>query len=162
MPGGRPTLYRADNAEIARNACLLGATNELLAERFEVARSTIDNWIATIPDFAEAVRQGREKADARVAAALFSRATGLQHQATKVFFHEGEPIPVDYTVTVPPDVRACIFWLRNRRPQNWRENRPMVDEREEAELARELEEANERVRRHRLEEEQRLALVTHA
>ncbi len=46
MPGGRPTVYKPENAEIARHACMLGATNESLAERFEVCRRTIDNWIA--------------------------------------------------------------------------------------------------------------------
>jgi hypothetical protein len=38
-------------------------------------------------------------------------------------------------------VRACIFWLRNRRPEEWRENRPIIDEAAEADRWRELEEA---------------------
>ena len=37
MAGGRPTTYKPENAEIARYACMLGATNEILAERFEVS-----------------------------------------------------------------------------------------------------------------------------
>ena len=40
MAGGRPTTYKPENAEIARHACMLGATNEALAERFEVCRRT--------------------------------------------------------------------------------------------------------------------------
>ena len=28
MPGGRPTVYKSENAEIARQACGQGATNE--------------------------------------------------------------------------------------------------------------------------------------
>ena len=36
MTGGRPSLYKPENAEIAHLACMLGATNEALAERFEV------------------------------------------------------------------------------------------------------------------------------
>jgi hypothetical protein len=59
MAAGRPTVYKPRNAGIARDACRLGATNETLAERFEVCRRTIDNWIATIPNFSKAVRQGR-------------------------------------------------------------------------------------------------------
>jgi predicted DNA-binding protein (UPF0251 family) len=76
MPAGRPTVYTPDNAEIARLACMLGATNETLAERFEVSRRTIDNWIATIPEFGNAIRQGRQVADETVISALFARATG--------------------------------------------------------------------------------------
>jgi hypothetical protein len=49
MAGGRPTIYKPENAEIARRACMLGTTNNALAERFGVCRRTIDSWIATIP-----------------------------------------------------------------------------------------------------------------
>ena len=87
MAGGRPTTYRPENADIARQACMLGATNEALAGRFEVCRRTIDNWIATIPDFSNAVQQGRQVADGSVVSALFARATGMEQKMTKVFCH---------------------------------------------------------------------------
>ena len=128
MAAGRPTIYKPENAEIARHACMLGATNEVLAERFEVSRRTIDNWIATIPEFSDAVRQGRDVADESVVSALFARATGMEQKMTKVFCHRGQPVTATYTQQLPPDVRACIFWLRNRRPWQWRENRPLVDD----------------------------------
>ena len=62
MAGGRLTIYRLENAENDRRARMLGATNDALAGRFEVCRRTIDNWIATIPEFSEAVLRGREVA----------------------------------------------------------------------------------------------------
>ena len=130
MAGGRPTTYKPENAEIARHACMLGATNEALAERFEVCRRTIDNWIATIPEFSDAVRQGRHVADECVVGALFARATGMEQKMTKVFCHRGQPVTANYTEQLPPDVRACFFWLRNRRPWQWRENRPLLGEEE--------------------------------
>ena len=145
MAGGRPTTYKPENAEVARHACMLGATNEALAGRFEVCRRTIDNWIATIPEFSDAVRHGREVADVSVVSALFARATGMEQKMTKVFCHRGQPVTANYTVQLPPDVRACIFWLRNRRPGQWRENRPLVEEVEE-EWVREFEEASARER----------------
>jgi hypothetical protein len=128
MAGGRPTTYKPENAEIVRHACMLGATNEALAERFEVCRRTIDNWIATIPEFSDAVRQGRQVADEVVIGALFARATGMEQKMTKVFCYRGQPVTVDYIAHLPPDVSACFFWLRNRRPWQWRENRPFVHE----------------------------------
>ena len=102
MAGGRPTTYRPENAEIARYACMLGATNEILAERFEVSRRTIDNWIATIPEFSDAVRQGRDVADEAVVSALFARATGMEQQMTKVFCHGGQPVTATYTHSCRP------------------------------------------------------------
>jgi hypothetical protein len=147
MAGGRPTTYRPENAEIARNTCIVGATNESLAERFGVCRRTIDNWIATIPEFSDAVRYGREVADEAVISALFARATGMEQKMTKVFCHRGQPVTANYTVQLPPDVRACFFWLRNRRPEQWRENRPLVEEEDgDPDWVSELEAASERVR----------------
>ncbi len=147
MAGGRPTVYKPENAEIARYACMLGATNETLAARFEVCRRTIDSWIATIPEFSFAIRQGREGANEAVVSALFARATGMEQKMTKVFCHRGQPVTADYTVHLPPDVRACIFWLRNRRPEEWRESRPAVAEKkDEPNWVSELEAASERVR----------------
>src|SRR5215470_6356121 len=148
MAGGRPTIYKPDYAEIARHACMLGASNETLAERFEVSRRTIDNWIATIPEFGDAVRHGREVADESVIAALYARATGMERKSVKVVEGEGAPVTTTHTVQALPDVRACMFWLRNRRPEQWRENRaPVEDPYGGRDLAQELEEAEERMRR---------------
>jgi hypothetical protein len=33
----------------------------------------------------------------------------------------GRPLTVACTRHYPPDTRACLVWLRNRRPQNWRD-----------------------------------------
>jgi hypothetical protein len=127
MPGGRPTVYKPEYAEAARSFCASGATNALLAEQFAVSRSTVDRWIAAIPDFRHAIQQGREVADGAVVSALFARATGMERKMTRVFCHNGQPITVDYRVELPPDVRACMFWLRNRQPRQWRESRPLAD-----------------------------------
>jgi transposase-like protein len=80
MLGGRPTACKPENAEIVRHACVLGATNQTLAERFEVSRRTVDNWIATIPEFSDAVRRGHQVADETVISALFACATGMEQR----------------------------------------------------------------------------------
>jgi hypothetical protein len=71
---GRPSNYPPDLCELAHNYCLLGATNDVLAELFGVSPRTIDNWIAGHPEFAEAVQQGRDVADA-TAVEFLSRAS---------------------------------------------------------------------------------------
>jgi len=123
MPAGRPTRYRSEYAEIARKACTEGATNATLATRLAVARGTVDNWIATIPEFGEAVGKGRAIADDAVVSALYARATGFKQPAIKFFHYRGETKREEHTVHLPPDTHACIFWLRNRRPEEWREKR---------------------------------------
>ena len=137
------------NGELARKFCMLGATNEDLADCFEVSRSTIDGWIAAIPEFAEGVRQGRAEADVAVVEKLYARAMGYSYETKKVLFCRGEPVTVPHTVHYPPDIRACIFWLRNRRPQYWLEKaapRREADVEEDFDFAGRLNAANEVLR----------------
>jgi hypothetical protein len=120
MPtAGQPTLYKPDYCTQAHNYCLLGATNEDLAGFFDVTRRTIDNWIASHPDFASAVHTGRAVADARVARCLYERATGWERTVERTVLHRGEEKKLKNTLCYPPDVQACIFWLRNRRRATW-------------------------------------------
>jgi hypothetical protein len=52
---------------------------------------------------------------------------------------------VAYTRHYPPDTQACIFWLRNRRSQNWRE-KVEHEHRDAPGWVAELEAAGERAR----------------
>ncbi|MGE0745285.1 MAG: helix-turn-helix domain-containing protein [Rhodospirillales bacterium] len=126
-PGpGRPPLYRKDFDEQARMLCLLGATNDFLAEFFGVSDTTIDNWIARHATFRDAVRAGRLIADTEAAQGLYQRAIGAEwteETAVKVRddqFSEHVEI-VKVKKAAPPDTQAASLWLRNRHPQWWRE-----------------------------------------
>jgi hypothetical protein len=102
---GQPTLYKPEYCELAHNYCLLGATNEVLAEFFDVAPRTVDNWITTHPDFTDAVKRGPVVADAKVARALFQRACGFSHQVSRTTLHQGEEHTISNTVSYPPDMQ---------------------------------------------------------
>jgi hypothetical protein len=121
MSGGRPSKYEPRFSLQVKKLCRLGATNEEIAEFFEVAVSTIHEWRAEYPAFSDALKAGKATADAEVAHKLFRRATGYSHQATKFFMFEGAVITEDFTERYPPDTTACIFWLKNRRPDLWRD-----------------------------------------
>jgi hypothetical protein len=60
------------------------------------------------------VREARALADGRVARCLYQRAVGHEHKVERTLWHLGKERPVNDTLYYPPDVRACIFWLRNR------------------------------------------------
>jgi hypothetical protein len=143
---GRPTLYRPAYCELARNYCLLGATNEDLGGFFDVTSRTIDNWIAVHPAFATAVREARALADARVARCLYQRAVGHEHKVERTVWHLGKERTVDDTLYYPPDVRACIFWLRNRQPRLWNGGRPKAPDDDQDDLIAALDAAGERAR----------------
>ena len=144
---GRPTLSKPDYALQAHDHCLLGATNAELAALFEVAPRTIDNWIANNTEFAQAVREGRAEADARVARCLYERAVGYDRAVERVVWHQGQERVVASTVHYPPSTGACIFWLRNRRPDLWGSRRRVNHASEdEYDWVADLDAASERAR----------------
>ena len=145
---GRPTAYRREFSELAHNYCLLGATNPELAGFFDVSPRTIDNWIASHPAFAEAVREGRVVADARVARCLYKRAIGYSCTVERTVLHDGAERTLKNVVHYPPDTRACIFWLRNRRREAWSEKSTAApdDTSGPHDLLAELDAAGERAR----------------
>jgi DNA-binding XRE family transcriptional regulator len=138
---GRPTKYKPEYDQLATNYCLLGATNEDLAKYFEVSHQTINTWFTEHPSFLDAIKKGREDADANVAKSLYQRALGYSHKAKKIFADakSGEVVEVEYTEQYPPEVAAAIFWLKNRQRDKWRdkthvENEVKVTNMSEAEL----------------------------
>jgi hypothetical protein len=93
------------------------------------------------------VERGRVVADSKVASGLYARATGFQRTVKRTALYRGEPKDFETNVYFPPDTQACIFWLRNRRRQTWRDapNGTAVDDNGIDDIAR-LEAASERAR----------------
>lgn len=121
--GGRPSKYDPSRNEEVENYCMLGAKNDELAQFLGVCSSTIDNWLANDPEFLGAVKRGRDFADANVGKRLYERAMGYSHPEDKIFQYEGDPVVVPTTKHYPPDITAAIFWLKNRRPRDWRDKK---------------------------------------
>jgi hypothetical protein len=143
-------LYQPEYPELARRFCQLGGTNQELADFFGVSRSTIDEWLRVHPEFAEAVHHGRDVIDMVVADKLLTRVMGYTHEGKKYVVYKGEEKEVRHVVHYPPDVQACIYWLRNRRRKQWLERSRPPEPDTDITWA-ELEEASERARRGREE-----------
>lgn len=118
---GRPSKYKKEYDEQARKLCLLGYIDTQLADFFGVAEATIHNWKIEHPSFLESLKAGKCVADASVVDSLYSRAMGSTHKEDKIFNNNGEALIVPTTKHYPPDTTACIFWLKNRQPELWRE-----------------------------------------
>jgi hypothetical protein len=103
--------------------CLLSATNEEIADFFGVRVKTLYEWMKKYPSFGEALKKGKEDADSNVASRLYNRAIGYDFKAIKFFKHNEDILKQEYIEHVPPDVTACIFWLKNRQPDKWRDRR---------------------------------------
>lgn len=131
--GGKPTTYRPEYAAIAENACrLYGATDMELAELLGTGWRSIYRWAAKYPEFRQALKAGKDPADDRVERSLYLKAVGYSHEAVKIFMvketviRKGKPVTtskpviVPYIEHLPPSDVAAIFWLKNRRPNEWK------------------------------------------
>lgn len=131
---GRPTDYKPEYDQQAYKLCLLGHTDDELADFFGVTKQTVNNWKQQYPSFFDSLKRGKDFADAEVAASFFKRATGYQYnEVTRegVVVDDGvinpdeakEQLHITKIVTkeLPPDAGAALSWLKNRKPKKWRD-----------------------------------------
>jgi hypothetical protein len=108
--------------------CKLGATNADLADFFEVSTATIWHWSCQHPKFLSAQKIGKGVYDDVVERSLHHRARGYSYdeEISSVNEETGETEVKRVRKHIPPDTTACIFWLKNRRRERWRD-RPDED-----------------------------------
>lgn len=100
--------------QMARN----GLTIEQIAKNCGVARNTFYNYMKKSQALNDAVDNGRMCADLEIENALFKNAKGYYFDEECV---DSEGNTKSYKKYMPPNVVAQIFWLKNRRPKQWRE-----------------------------------------
>lgn len=98
-----------------------GWTDAEMSQFFGVDIATWYRWKASNAAFAAALRDWKAEADSRVERGLYERAIGYSHPEDKIFNVNGTPLVVPTTKHYPPDTVACIFWLKNRDRENWRD-----------------------------------------
>jgi len=112
--------------------CELGATDDEVAKALGVCVRTLYRWQSQHPEFCQALKAGKEVADNRIERALYHKAAGYTYDSEKIFQNNGEVVRVKITEHVPPDTTAMIFWLKNRRPDLWRDKREFEHVKREA------------------------------
>lgn len=110
-------IYKREYALQAYKLCLLGCTEEELADFFDVSPGTFHKWQKENGELSRSVKEGMRLADAAVAERLYQKATGFSHEST-VTKEEGKAEKTTYK-NYPPDTAAAIFWLKNRQPEKW-------------------------------------------
>ena len=137
---GRPTLYDPDKLILVEGWARDGLTNEQIAEKLGIARSTLQEWQNEYSDFADALKKGKEVVDREVENALLKKTTGYTVELRKCFkvkrtdyaengkkLREYEELVTGIDeMHVPADTTAQIFWLKNRKPAEWRDKRDVA------------------------------------
>lgn len=109
---GRPTKYDGKkHPELAFWMAQAGLTDIQIAKELHIAEKTLYTWKKEHPGFLQAIKRGKQTPDEEVEAALLRKAKGFKYTAGRE-----EKVAL-------PDTLACIFWLKNRRPNLWRDRR---------------------------------------
>lgn len=113
-----------------------GLTNEQIAKNMGISRSTLNEWIKKYSDISDTLKKGKEVADREIEESLFKKAKGFKVTVKKAFklkkvtydkktgkkLKEEETVQyAEEEVYIPPDTTAMIFWLKNRKPDVWRD-----------------------------------------
>jgi hypothetical protein len=118
---GRPSEYQPLYAKLAKVWCKRGLVDIEIAANLDITTTTLNRWKAKYPEFCASLKAGKTVPDDRVERSLYHKAVGYTFESEKIFQHDGEIIRAKTIEHVPPDTTACIFWLKNRRPDQWRD-----------------------------------------
>ena len=101
-----------------------GLTDKQIAENIGVAYSTFRDWIKRFPALSAPLKRGKEVIVRQVENALLKRALGYEYvETTKELTDLGLTVTKQVTKQVAPDTTAQIFWLKNRKPKEWRDKK---------------------------------------
>ena len=105
-----------------------GLVLEEIAHNMGINRCTLFEWRREFPTIANALKNGRAVADRKVENALFNRAIGGNVTEVKVTDGKDGKTVVTATKHIPADVTACIYWLKNRKPDEWNDRKTVTVE----------------------------------
>ena len=95
-----------------------GLTDEQIAHNMGIRRETLYDYKNKYPNISNALKKGKEVVDIEVENALLKRALGYNYE--EITYENGVETK-RVTKQVAPDTTAQIFWLKNRRKQQWRD-----------------------------------------
>lgn len=115
-----------------------GLTEAQIAQKMRISMSSLSDWKNKHPEILEALKKGKEVVDIEVENALLKRALGYEYTETMEEESENGFKTRRTKKFVPPDVTAQIFWLKNRRPEVWREKQVVEVSEESLAKAKEI------------------------
>ncbi len=129
---GRPPTFNEQIADKIVALAEKGKTIDQISDIIGVTSRCISFWLAEKPSLLQAVKEARQMADEMVEASLFKKATGYFHETEKIFYDKdtGQIVRAPTVQHYAPDTTAQIFWLKNRKPEQWRDRTEVKLEKE--------------------------------
>lgn len=103
-----------------------GLTDEQIAKNLGISKDTFYKYKKDHVDFSDSLKRGKEVIDIEVENALLKRALGYRYdEVTKERDKDTGELVVTKVVTkeVVGDTTAQIYWLKNRKPEDWRDKK---------------------------------------
>lgn len=102
-----------------------GLTDEQIADKIGINKATLYRWKSNYCDICNALKKGKDIIDRQVENALLKRALGYEYDEVTQEIAENGKLKITKVITkeVVPDTTAQIFWLKNRKPDDWRDKR---------------------------------------
>ena len=98
-----------------------GLTDLQIAHNLGISEDTFYKYKNKYIEFSEALKKGKEVIDFEVENALLKRALGYKYDEITKELVDGNMVETKrVTKEVQPDTTAQIFWLKNRKPKEWR------------------------------------------
>lgn len=105
-----------------------GLTDEQISHNMGINKATLYRWKEKYCDICESLKRGKAVVDRQVENSLLKRALGYEYEEVKEKYEGGAITErVVMKKEVIPDVTAQIFWLKNRKPGDWRDKREPED-----------------------------------
>lgn len=95
-----------------------GLTDEQIAHNMGIRRETLYDWKKKYPNITNVLKQGKEVVDRQVENALYRTAIGFEYEEETV---TNDGMIVTTKKYSKPNTTAQIFWLKNRKPHEWRD-----------------------------------------
>jgi hypothetical protein len=122
-----------------------GLTDEQIAKNMGIKKTTFYDWLKKFPDIRESLKRGKAPVDFEVENALLKRALGFEYEETETIIEEVDGKQKKRIKKIKkvalPETSAAIFWLKNRKPEQWRNVNPTVEAKLKAETEKLLREA---------------------
>ena len=108
----------------AKELAAKGLLDKDIAKALGISVPTLKLWRKKHPELNEAMKEGKIVPDDQVEASLFKKAMGYEVEE-KEYDVEGDKKILKRTKTkhISPSDVAIIFWLKNRRPEEWRDKK---------------------------------------
>ena len=123
-----------DNLILLQGWCRDGLTNEQIAHNMGINPCTLYDWQKKYSEIANILKRTKDVVDKEVENALYKSAMGYDYEEiTEERRFNKRTGQYEMVVTkrakkhIPPNTASIIFWLKNRKPEIWKDKQEITD-----------------------------------